>query len=138
MTRDKLRDLIHRLWTDHENVKPQEVADALQMFEFGGLKLTDNTAPYLSSAFVLVKSSDDYNPEYGDDRVCKCGHDYYRHFDTYEDMYACGCKYCGCLEFKEEDKTDTIAPDVCFKCGGDMEFVGGPNVCRCEGDKDDE
>lgn len=42
-----------------------------------------------------------YNPEYGDDERCRCGHSYYRHFDSYEDMYACGCKYCACDTFKE-------------------------------------
>ncbi len=47
-----------------------------------------------------------YNPEYGNDRVCKCGHPYYRHFDTYEQMYNCGCKYCNypnCFEFIEKE-----------------------------------
>jgi len=48
-----------------------------------------------------------YNPKYGDDRVCKCGHPYYRHFDTYEDMKAVGCKYCSCMDFKEQ-KTKKI------------------------------
>jgi hypothetical protein len=43
-----------------------------------------------------------YNPEYGDDRECECGHPYYRHFDSYEDMDAIGCKYCGCFIFKEK------------------------------------
>lgn len=42
-----------------------------------------------------------YNPNYGNDRWCECGHQYYRHFDTYENMDACGCKYCNCFEFKE-------------------------------------
>lgn len=42
-----------------------------------------------------------YNPKYGDARVCKCGHAYYRHFDTYEDMLPVGCKYCECGNFKE-------------------------------------
>lgn len=41
-----------------------------------------------------------YNPNYGDDRLCECGHPYYRHFDTYEDMYTCGCKYCRCFYFE--------------------------------------
>lgn len=35
-----------------------------------------------------------YDPKYGDDRMCKCGHRYYRHFDTYDRMSAVGCKYC--------------------------------------------
>jgi hypothetical protein len=49
----------------------------------------------------------EYNPNYGDDRVCKCGHPYYRHFDTYKHMKTIGCKYCGCFIF-EEEKEGTI------------------------------
>jgi len=45
-----------------------------------------------------------YNPNYGDDRECVCGHPYYRHFDTYEDMRNCGCKYCNCNNFIEAKK----------------------------------
>ncbi len=44
-----------------------------------------------------------YDPEYGDDRLCKCGHPYYRHFDTYDGMRHVGCKYCACFDFFEED-----------------------------------
>ena len=40
-----------------------------------------------------------YNPNYGDDTLCVCGHQYYRHFDTYENMDLVGCKYCPCEEF---------------------------------------
>jgi len=44
-----------------------------------------------------------YDPKYGDSRVCKCGHPYYRHFDSYEDNAPVGCKYChgDCLTFRE-------------------------------------
>lgn len=35
-----------------------------------------------------------YDSNFGDDRLCLCGHPYYRHFDTYDDMAAIGCKYC--------------------------------------------
>jgi hypothetical protein len=35
-----------------------------------------------------------YDPNYGDDVLCECGHKYYRHFDTYEEMSPVGCKYC--------------------------------------------
>lgn len=35
------------------------------------------------------------------DKKCQCGHPYYRHFDTYEEMYPCGCKYCECRTFEE-------------------------------------
>lgn len=44
-----------------------------------------------------------YNHRYGDDRICKCGHPYYRHFDTYDEMEAVGCKYCDCYEFEEKE-----------------------------------
>jgi len=48
---------------------------------------------------VLVPKGNDpslvYDKEFGDGRDCECGHPYYRHFDTYEDMAPVGCKYCG-------------------------------------------
>lgn len=43
--------------------------------------------------------ADDYDPNFGDDRICRCGHTYYRHFDTYEGMASIGCKYCLCEGF---------------------------------------
>lgn len=44
----------------------------------------------------------EYDSEFGDDKECKCGHAYYRHFDTYDQMRAIGCKYCHCSDFKEK------------------------------------
>lgn len=41
-----------------------------------------------------------YWNRYGDDKKCVCGHSYYRHFDTYEQMYPIGCKYCECYKFQ--------------------------------------
>ena len=52
--------------------------------------------PYLEKQIIEYI----YNPEYGDDRICECGHAYYRHFDSWAKMENVGCKYCGC-EFKE-------------------------------------
>ena len=49
-----------------------------------------------------------YNPNFGDDRICNCGHPYYRHFDTYEAMSSVGCKYCQCFEFNEEPKLSRV------------------------------
>jgi len=43
-----------------------------------------------------------YDEAFGDDKVCECGHSYYRHFDSWENMMPVGCKYCGCLDFKEK------------------------------------
>ncbi len=53
--------------------------------------------PYLEK-IVTIKI---YNPQYGDERICQCGHKYYRHFDTYDNMEPIGCKYCPCFEFIE-------------------------------------
>ena len=60
--------------------------------------------PYIVTEIVVKKYK--YNKEYGDDRVCECGHKYYRHFDTYEEMSPVGCKYCHCLKFVEAVKNE--------------------------------
>jgi len=58
--------------------------------------------PYIEQTKITTKLK--YNPNYGDNRICKCGHPYYRHFDSYDDMRNVGCKYCSCAEFVEEEK----------------------------------
>lgn len=55
--------------------------------------------PYLITIVTVEERK--YNPNFGDNRICKCGHSYYRHFDTYEEMEAVGCKYCQCRTFEE-------------------------------------
>ena len=71
-----------------------------------GVLISDEKGPYLVyETKVMVKK---YNPKYGDDKECICGHSYYRHFDGYADddiMADCGCKYCTCRTFvpKTED-----------------------------------
>lgn len=57
--------------------------------------------PYIIETITIKKKK--YNPNYGDNRMCVCGHTYYRHFDPWEDMEAVGCKYCGCEEFREAE-----------------------------------
>ena len=59
--------------------------------------------PYIRTERIVVDLK--YNPNYGDNRICKCGHAYHRHFDSYEDMEAVGCKYCDCYEFEEASTT---------------------------------
>src|SRR5271166_3913160 len=44
--------------------------------------------------FEVVEAAILYDPNFGDDVLCECGHIYYRHFDTYEEMSPVGCKYC--------------------------------------------
>lgn len=44
-----------------------------------------------------------YDPNFGDDIECACGHSYYRHFDWAENNAPVGCKYCGCFNFSALD-----------------------------------
>jgi hypothetical protein len=65
------------------------------------IQLSDK--PYIETKTIKVEFS--YNKDYGDDRMCICGHPYYRHFDSFDDNNApVGCKYCMCYEFKEDAK----------------------------------
>ena len=54
-----------------------------------------------------------YDKNFGDTRTCKCGHPYYRHFDSYDEMNPVGCKYCHCEQFEEPPK-----PQKCPTCNG--------------------
>lgn len=45
-------------------------------------------------------SAEVWNPKLDQNALCDCGHTYYRHFDSWDDMAAIGCKYCGCHEFQ--------------------------------------
>ena len=58
--------------------------------------------PYLFKTIKTTKRM--YNPDYGDDRICRCSHPYHRHFDSYENMNPVGCKYCECFVFMEKEK----------------------------------
>lgn len=57
-------------------------------------------SPYLEYEYKEVIRK--YNPNYGDNRMCICGHQYHRHFDFYDGIERTGCKYCGCDNFVEK------------------------------------
>ena len=38
------------------------------------------------------------------DELCVCGHPYHRHFDSWDDNYPIGCKYCYRMTFVGEDE----------------------------------
>lgn len=42
-----------------------------------------------------------YDPNFGDLKVCHCGHHYHRHFDSWEENRPVGCKYCECWHYHE-------------------------------------
>jgi hypothetical protein len=108
----EMKSLVHQYETRMKNIEDlrNKKIDAVknQNFELAAdfrqkekdlIESTDNE-PYIKSVSLAVKFT--YKPNYGDDRICECGHEYYRHFDTYEDMEVVGCKYCGCYGFVEE------------------------------------
>jgi hypothetical protein len=56
--------------------------------------------PYIE--VITVKRKLKYNPKFGNDKICECGHPYHRHFDSYDRMSNIGCKYCECYNFVEK------------------------------------
>lgn len=76
------------------------------------------TSPYLQKEVILKTITKQYNPNYGDNKLCTCGHPYYRHFDSYEGMAPVGCKYCGCEEFTPVEESPSFGePEPKFKIG---------------------
>lgn len=57
--------------------------------------------PYIKKVNQQIQVTHKYNPNFGDDKECVCGHPYHRHFDAFEEMYPIGCKYCSCRTFEE-------------------------------------
>ena len=45
-----------------------------------------------------------YNPAYGDNRVCLCGHEYRHHFNSKSGTTMAVCKHCDCFRFEEASK----------------------------------
>jgi hypothetical protein len=94
-------------------------------------------------AISLPAGPPPYDPAFGDDRLCVCGHSYYRHFDGYEGNAPVGCKYCECETFVPAPAAPAQArPEAqpvtatCPKCGGLMakwqgHNDGGGPVLRC-------
>lgn len=74
--------------------------DTSEEIESDGVVIQEShkDSPYLEKIYTVVERF--YNPDYGDDRVCKCGHRYIEHF-LIEDHYPWGCCYCSCLRFEE-------------------------------------
>ena len=93
-------------------------------------KLISNpNSPYLEYEYKVIQRM--YNPNYGDNRKCICGHSYYRHFDSYENMEACGCKYCGCSEFVE-DTTEIKNKNLLHHCKLCGIYIKEDNLSVCD------
>lgn len=70
----------------------------------------------------LVCAIPQYSAWFGDDKICECGHVYYRHFDTYEDMSPIGCKYCPCRVFKEQKEMKPYHVSFYYAATGEAEM----------------
>ena len=86
---------------------------------------------------IVTETRKCYNKNYGDTRICDCGHVYYRHFDPYESMENVGCKYCACCHFQErENKAILILQELDYDPGllndwGDGNVDWWHNYIRC-------
>ena len=75
------------------------LATRCREFDWGSVEWERLPQSRLMDALSIVDMQPLYDPEFGDDRLCTCGHPYFRHFDSYEDMDPVGCKYCQCGAF---------------------------------------
>jgi hypothetical protein len=80
--------------------------------KYDGVEMVNGNLPSINEEAYTVTTEVvkhyHYNPAYGNDRECKCGHPYYRHFDTYENMSTVGCKYCECFHFEEATEEERL------------------------------
>lgn len=71
-----------------------------------------------------------FNPKFGNERMCECGHTYERHFDWMEDNKFVGCKYCGCDDFVERKEEPVyVKRQIKLYLHGDDESIWG-KICR--------
>lgn len=68
----------------------------IRKWEYVGRLLKEPAKKAERVKLTALESMPAYDPAFGDDKLCACGHTYYRHFDSYENMYPVGCKYCIC------------------------------------------
>lgn len=68
--------------------------------------------PYIYKG--LNSQAKEYNPKFDSDAVCECVHAYYRHFDSYENNEAVGCKYCSCYHFTLAKKEHSHNHENCI------------------------
>lgn len=64
-------------------------------------ELNKNANPdkaYITQYYLGTKQV--YNPEYGDNRTCVCGHKYIDHFSNERAGSVIGCRECSCSSFK--------------------------------------
>ena len=93
------RERVLELRVDDLEERMLEVADALDILTQYITDVDTRTAAKEPPIYNPTL----YDPSYGDDRACGCGHRYVRHFDSYEHNAHVGCKYCDCFDFVHPD-----------------------------------
>lgn len=101
------------------------MADAIKTYTLSNVTVQENGIIRNESGYLIGRLCDDvefegqhvrghalyqqaaYDPSFGDDKECVCGHQYYRHFDTYWAMMPVGCKYCEWREFRAATTKET-------------------------------
>ena len=100
------RDVDDERYTNDESITPRMIAALIRAKSYkerAEIMRFGTQSPYIMEEETITHKR--YNPYYGLERICECGHTYDRHFDSYEDMDAVGCKYCDCFTFKEKKAT---------------------------------
>jgi hypothetical protein len=87
-----------------ENRSKEEILNELKEKGTISFKEVNPTGPYRLGFEIELETTYEYNNKFGNDKQCICGHPYYRHFDSYENMDPIGCKYCDCVDFELEEE----------------------------------
>lgn len=92
------------MWGGITQVEQEKIEGILTKAETG-VEVPDkdwyiNTIRMLLSKVSIIGYAP-YDSTFGDDKKCRCGHPYHRHFDSYDHMRPVGCKYCRCDHYEE-------------------------------------
>lgn len=99
------------------------VAASYRYFNIGLAEaVTQAGQAYLKTIEVVTHKQ--FNPDYDGEARCKCGHHYYRHFDSYEEMEAVGCKYCPCYDFEPQELPEGFDVQGYTKDGNPFNSLG--------------
>lgn len=71
--------------------------------------------------YIGFHDEEEYDPNFGDDKICECGRRYYRHFDTYDNM----SKLCECGHYTSDNEDIHIFKEYCPK------FKEMVSQCNC-------